>query len=213
MSTQTSNNGKRVETSKSVITLDEIKVGENQKPGTLTAQIRQVHTTKSFYPSKKVDSNLQDSLFGAKDFGFAEQEFNSEENRMAWIPVPMDATKQTVEALLGNASKAGATIYKVLSNEPIIDENQKYAISNGQQTKDGYADKQVVRYPTNEKTTADGTANQLVLDAMGNPQYRRTFFSMTPKEDIDNRGTSEVFLSIAIKAELEGASSLAGQAV
>jgi hypothetical protein len=128
------NGATRTEVVKSPITLDKIYTGENQKPGTLTAQLRQSITTKSYYPSKKIDSDMQDNLFSGKDFGFAEQEFISTENRVAWIPVPLSATEDQVKTMLAAAMAGGACIYKVLSSEPILDNNQEYAITAGLRT-------------------------------------------------------------------------------
>lgn len=199
--------------SKSPITLDKISKGEFQKEDTLTAQIRQVVTTHSFYPSKKVDSNMQDTIFSAEEFGFGEQEYISEEVRMAWILVPTDATEQKVKDLLAVASKNGGCIYKVLSNKPIIDDNQQYSINVGQKTLDSFADTQVSRYPENEKTIADGTANKLILDKAGNPQYRRTFYSRVPKEDMDVRNPADVYMSLEIQAELQGANVFTSQSI
>lgn len=210
MSTVTTN-GVRVEISKSAIVLDEIKKGENQKAGTLTAQLRQKITTKSTYPSKKVDNNLQDSLFSIEAFGFEGKDFTSEENRVAWIPVPEVATKDQVQAMLDKANANGACIYKVLSNAPILTDDQKYAIQAQLRTMDDFANAQVVRYPENTQVNGVDVSNQLVLDKAGNVQYRRTFFSATSKEDIDQRDANNIFMSMEIAAELEGASVLAGQ--
>lgn len=207
------NNGVRKEITKSLISLDELKISDNQKAGTITAQIRQTITTKSSYPSKKVDSNLQDSLVGAEAFGFESKDYTSTEQRVAWVPVPVDYTVSQTNALLATANNNGACIYKVLSAAPILDDNQKYSVAIGQRSLDQYADAQAVRYPVNSDTQADGTANKLVLDVNGNVQYRRTFFSGTPKEDVDIRETETAFQSAAIKAELSGASVLAGQTI
>lgn len=208
------NNGPRVEISKSPVTLDKVYVGENQKPGTLTAQLRQQVVTNSYYPSKKVDSNMQDSLFGAKEFGFEEQKFVSTENRVAWIPVPSTKTEAEVKTMLDAAAKNGACIYRVLSNEPILDDNQQYAIKAGLRSLDQFADTQAIRYPEGViDELGNDISGQLVLDKAGNVQYRRTFFSMAPKEDVDERNADNVFLSTNIKAELQGAGALLGQTV
>ena len=207
MSTQNSNSV-RQEVSKAAITLDKIYSADYQKEGTLTAQIRQVVTTKSFYPSKKVASDLQANIFGLGDFGFEEQEYSSTETRVAWIPVPTNAKKDEVEAKLKAATEKGACIYKVLSNHPILDENQKYAISQGLTTLHTFANSQVVRYPENHEK-----AGQIILDNHGKVQYRRTFFWNTPMEDQDARSldSADAYLSPEIAAELEGASVMVGQ--
>lgn len=209
METTVSNQQVRQEVSKTKITLDKLSKSDTQKPGTMTAQIRQTVTTTSYYPSKKTTSDMQSGLFGNKEFGFDEQVFTSEEVRVAWILVPENIKEEEVKARLEKANEAGSTIYKVLSNEPILDDNQKYAISAGLRTLDQYADAQVVRYPANHPTSP----NALILDANGNPQYRRTFFWNAPIKDVDARDANKVYASPAIKAELQGASVMQGQTI
>lgn len=208
-----SNNQVRHEVSRGPITLDKISVSEYQKAGTKTAQIRQVVTTHSFYPSKKTDSSLQANIFDNKEFGFEEKTYTSTETRIAWIPVPENATEADVAAKLAAAHRAGACIYRVLNNAPILDENQTYAVNQGLRTIDHFANAQVVRFPENPETIANGTANKLTLDKQGRVQYRRTFFWKAPKEDQDLRGSITPYLSAEIKAELAGASVMQGQTI
>lgn len=202
----------RQEVSKEAITVDNIKAGQYQKPGTLSAQLRQRVSTKSFYPSKKIESSLQSNVFGLEDFGFSEQEFISNEIRMAWIPVPEKAKLEEVVAKLAAASKNGATIYRALSNRPILDENQVYAVGNPDvnATLDTFADAQVVRYPAEHEK-----AGQIILDNNGKVQYRRTFFWATPKADVDARtvDAADCYVSPNIAAELEGAAVMQGQTI
>jgi len=197
----------RHELSKSVITLTRMYVAEFQKEGSITAELRQEVTTKSFYPSKRIDSNLQDNMFGTEEFGYDEQEFTSVETRMAWIIIPIGTPEAEVAKRIAAANANGASIYRVLSNEPILDDNQKYSIVQGLRTKDQFANSQVVRYPENHATKP----NELILDKAGNPQYRRTFFWKTAKADMDLRDASKVYMSPEIAAELEGASAVQGQ--
>lgn len=200
--------GVRHEVSKSEITLDKLYKSNYQKEGTLSAQIRQIVTRKSFYPSKKTSSSMQANIFDNKDFGFEEQQFESNETRVAWIPVPENITEAEVKAKLATAHKNGATIYRVLSNQPILDENQKYAIAQGLSTLDTFADAQVVRYPKGNENEG-----KIWTDPHGKVQYRRTFFWLTPMDDQDARGTGEAYMSPAIKAELAGASVMQGQTI
>ena len=213
VSNTTTNGGVRKEVYKSDITLDKISKSEWQKADTLTAQIRQVITTKSFYPSAKVTSNHQANIFDTADFGFTDQEFENKETRVAFISVPEKTTAEEVIARLNKAYANGATIYRVLSSRPILDDNQEYAIREGLSTLDVFANSQVVRYPENERTIADGTAGKIWKDEKGNVQYRKTYLWLTAKEDVDLRGTTEAYLSPEIKAELEGASVLNGQTI
>jgi hypothetical protein len=208
-------NGIRKEVVKGQIVFDEAKgfyvSNEFQKAGSLTAQLRQTITTKAFYPSKQVDSDLQQNIFNAADFGYAENEYESVENRVAWLLVPSNYTVEGFKAKLAEAIAQGATIYKVLSNSPILDKNQLYAISQGQRTIDQYANQQVVRVPENKETIADGTAGTIVLDNAGNVQYRKTYFWGTPKADMDIRDINKVYVSPELQAELAGASVMEGQ--
>lgn len=208
----TSANGVRKEVSKSALKLRRIYTAEFQKEGTVTAEIEQTITTKSFYPSKKIDSNLQNSLSSAEEFGFSEQMFPSEETRIAWVLEPRNATEASVNAKLAKANEQGASIYKVLSNQPILDDNQKYAVAQGLKSLDDFANSQIVRYSEGTKD-AVGTdvGGQLILDKAGNPQYKRTFFWSTPKADVDMRDTSKVYISPEIAAEVEGAAVMQGQ--
>lgn len=185
------------------ITLDKLEAGEYQKAGTLTAQIRQVVTTISQYPSKQVDSNLQHGLFASSEFGFSTQDFSNTETRVAWILVPLDTTEDQIKAKLVEANKTGATIYKMLSNRPILDKNQKnaVAIGLGGVTLDVFANRQIVRFPTGVNHPKEG---QICLDTNGKVQYRRTFFWNTPLDDQDIRSTdlADVYLSPEIQLEL-----------
>lgn len=200
-------NGIRHEQTRGELTLDRIYKSDFQKPGTMTAQIRQVVTTNSFYPSKKTSSDLQSNIFGNKDFGFDEQKFTSTETRIAWILVPANIAEDVVKAKLAEAHKAGACLYRVLSNSPILDENQKYGVAQKLTTMDNFANSQAVRFPEGHES-----AGKLTLDKEGKVQYRRTFFWNEKKEDMDARG-NEVYLSPELKAELEGASALQNQKV
>lgn len=179
---------------------------EYQKEGTLTLELRQGINSTSVYPSARVGSNLSDSLFGSEEFGFAAQEFTSTEQRVAWIEVP--ATLTFEEAMARIASAPNACLYKYLSNRPILDENQLYAISAGLTTKtmDDYANQQVVRYSADH-----AQAGQIILDRHGKPQYRRVLFSGKGSEDIDDRNAdmANTYTTPEITAELAGVQGVA----
>lgn len=152
MSQVINNAGVRHETTRTKVELSRIYAAEYQKPGTLTAELKQEVITTSFYPSKKVESSMQNGLFSTAEFGFDEQVFTNTESRYAWVPVPEGATEEQVRAMLEKANANGAVIYKVLDNEPILDENQLYSISIGQKTLGDFANRQVVRYPDTHDT-------------------------------------------------------------
>lgn len=207
--------GIRTETKKDPIALSRIFSGDFEKKDksgkeiTKTAELRQVITTKSFYPSKKVESNLQNGLFSIDKFDIEEQVFDSVEQRVTWIPVPVNATEELVKKALETDIANGATLYKVLSNKPILDENQEQAIKLGFRTYDDFANSQAVRFPETHETTP----NELILDKNGNVQYRRVFYWKTPHEDVDLRDTSKVYVTTEMEVELHGASVLEGQKI
>lgn len=222
MSSVTEATGVRREISRGAIMLDKIFEGEFQKKGTLSAQIRQEIVTKSFYPSKKVSNEARGNIFTTEDFGFDSTEFESKETRMDWLPVPENATVEQVQKLLDAAYAGGATIYRVLSNQPIITSDQAYSIEQGQKTLNDYANAQVVRYPEGAKVKdANGVeqdvSNQLIVDKDSNVKYRKTFFwkdlvngEIHADSDL-SKGTTTCYKTPEIKAELEGASVIAGQ--
>lgn len=187
----------RKEISKDSLSVSRVYKSDYQKEKTHTAELRQTVTTKSYYPSKSVSNNMQDNIFGQSDFGFQEQEYVNNEKRVAWIDVPEGMTPEAVAEKLKDFEDA--TLYRVLSNNPILTDNQVYAINAGLTTKDNFAESQVVRYP-------EGTENagKLALDSNGKPQYRAIFFSNSAKDDMDLRteGPDDFYASASIKAEL-----------
>ena len=62
-------NASNVSTKKGKITFSRLYTNNYQKQGSQTLEIKQVIKTVSSYPSKKYNSNLQDSLFSESDFG------------------------------------------------------------------------------------------------------------------------------------------------
>lgn len=200
-------NGVRKETSATPVTVDSLYVGEYQKEGTKTAQLRQKYTTVSHYPTKQVSNNLQDNPFSLKDFGFEETAYESVENRVAWIDIPASITNaDDVVSAIGT----DATLYKVLSNRPILSDNQAYAIAQGIRTMDEFANSQIVRYPDNHPD-----AGSIIPDPNGKPQYRSVFYSNTLKADVDSRNENaeDFYVSAEIKAEISGASSVVNQSI
>lgn len=200
MEANTSNTENRVRkvTSKGTLEISRVHATAYQKEGTLTAEIKQTVTTKSYYPSKSVSNNMQDNPFSTSDFGFAEQEYSSEEKRVAWVDVPVGSTVESVAAKL--ATLPNATIRKVLANRPIITDSQNYAIGAGLTSMDAIADKQAVRYPENHPQ-----AGQLILHN-GKPQYKATYFKNEAVEDQDLRTAdpADFYQTPAMRVELAG---------
>lgn len=212
MAQVTERNGVHVETSKSNITVDNVKSTEFSKPGFMQAQLRQVITTKSNYPSARVGNSLNDSLFAVNEFaGIELKEFTSNETRIAWMDVPTGTTVEDVVARLAKAPKAN--LYKILSNSPILTEEQKSSIERGQRTMDFFAGRQAVRYPDGVEKDGVDVSGQLIPDQNGNIQYKVNAFSSVGADDIDNRTTNieEHYFSPELLAEFKGAGVIEGQ--
>lgn len=196
-------NAVRIETTRSKVTVNmkngqpRIFIGKNQKNGSKTVELRQEITTTSYYKSVKYSNNEQDSLFSDAEYGGAsEKSYTNTEVRIDWINVPVDKTNDEILALV--ASLSNACIRRVLSNAPILTDDQKSAIASPklEYTLDDAAESQVIRNPQ----TAE-----LALDQNGKVQYRKCFFAKTFKQDIDLRGNGEEYMTEAMRVELEGA--------
>ena len=201
MNTQVPTQDQRVrkEVSKGALEVSRVYAADYQKEGTLTAEIKQTITTKSYYPSKSVSNNLQDNPFNTSEFGFSENEYTAQETRVVWVDVPVGSTVESVAAKL--ASLPDANLYKMLANKPILSDNQLYAIGAGLTTKDIIADKQVVRYPTGHPQ-----AGQIILDPQGKVQYKATYFKTTAMADQDLRtaDVNDYYATPNMNVELAG---------
>lgn len=209
-SIQTEDNGIRKQVNYTDVTVDKVYTADYQKEGTKTAQLRQEVVTKTSYPSKKVENNKSDNVFSSEDFSFDSSDYTNTEKRVAWILVPPSVS---VDDVLSRIPKE-ATLWRELSNQPILTEDQAYAIENPdlELSLDDIANRQVVRYPDNHEQ-----AGKIVLDPNGKPQYRAVFFSKEEKEDVDNRteNANEFYASEEIKKEMEtsGFSVVQGQSL
>lgn len=181
------------------ISVSRVYASEYQKEGALTAELKQTIETQSFYPSKSVSNSLNANIFSTQDFGFEEKQFDSSETRVAWIDVPMGSTPETVMAKL--QSIPDATLYKILSNRPILSDSDVYAVNSSelQVTNDSIANRQAIRYGANHPD-----AGKLVLDVNGKIQYRRVCFSLTKMEDQDKRTAdpADFYASPELQSEL-----------
>lgn len=184
--------GSNIERVDSKITIDSITphIGGNGKK--MVAQIRSVVT--STYPEAGVGNSLNDSIFGEDDFGFGQGK-SYPEKRVAWIDVPAGTTVEALQAKF-NANPQ-ARIYKILSLQPVLTDEQKRAMQNGLSQyadADGVAHncdmeyyKQKQRIPTPETASIDDPAQHEPLLYRGYPQYRVTAFSKDGKQDVDMR--------------------------
>lgn len=203
---------------KKVITKGKIEVtrvyaSDFQKEGSETAELKQTEKTVTSYPSKTVTSSLQDNVFGTEEFGYEDKPYESNRINVAWINVPVGTTIEQVVARI--ASKPKASLYRIVSNSPILSDNQEYAINANIATMDQFADRQVVRHGTDDEGGA-WAKGDLVLDNLGRPLYKAVFFSLTEKEDINRCSTDvgDFYVSETIEAEMSSVATVVkGQAV
>ena len=183
------------------ITIDSVQASRYQKAGTLTCQLRQVVNTSVTYPSTQLSDGVSDNLFGTSEFTDVEagQTYENSETRIAWINVPSGTTVQAVQKKLDDLYAAGKEpcIMKVVSNFPILTDNQKIAIDRNLKSMDDFADSQAVRYGSNH-----ANAGALILDDNGNPMYKRNFFQADMVEDENRCSVDNVYLSTNIASEL-----------
>lgn len=196
-------NAIRKDVSVSPIKVSRIYKGDFQKPGTLTAELKQTVTTLSHYPAQVVVDSLQDNIFDTSAFGFEEKSFKNEETRVAWIDVPEGKTMEDVQEQL--KAFEGACLYKILSNRPIISDRQQHAIDSPdiEASLDTFANSQAARYGADHEE-----AGSLVMDKSGKIQYRGVYFSSSPKEDLDLRTVdiADFYASPELTAELTDSS-------
>lgn len=199
-------NAIREDRHESAVTCELIKATEFQKEGSVTAQLRQKHTTVSWYPSKQATNSKSDSLFSNDEYGYGEQSFESVENRVAFMNVPVGTTMEIINSRLDATPKA--RIYRELSNHPILTTSQAYAISEGLKTKNEFANSQVARYGENHPK-----AGELVTKD-GKPMYRVTFFSTEAKADVDSRTSdpNDYYSTPEIEMELTGEINVGNEA-
>lgn len=200
METTTANPNIRKEVSVSELVVNRVYKSDFQKEGTLTAELKQVVKTTSFYPTKSVANSLNENVFAMEDFGFKEKDYDNNETRVAWIDVPEGSTIESVKEKL--TKFPDACLYRILSNRPSIADTEQYAIENPdlEVTIDTFANRQVVRLPE-----SDENAGNLAL-YNGKPQYRRIAFSKSKKADVDLRTSdpADFYASAEVKAEMEG---------
>ena len=151
----------------------------------MQAQIRMVVQTT--YPEAQVGNSRNESIFNAKDFGFGDGE-TYDENRVAWIDVPIGSTVEGVQAKMDGFPEA--RIYRILSLTPTLTNEQVRAMENGFSK---YVDEDGVEKPIdmnfymNKQRIPSPAEDVDFADFKGLPQYRTTFFSSDGKEDIDTR--------------------------
>jgi hypothetical protein len=187
----------RKEVNSTPIAVSRVYRASYQKDNTMTAELKQTVTTKSFYPTKSVSNELKDNPFSNAQLGISEGEpYVQNETRVTWIEVPLDSTVESVQGKL--ATLPNANIYKILANKPILSSSQKAGIDAGLTSTDIIADSQAVRYSKDHPQ-----AGKLVLHN-GKPQFRVTYFKLEGSPDVDMR-TAEIadcYVTPTMQAEL-----------
>jgi hypothetical protein len=187
----------RKEVNVSPIMVSRVYKASYQKDNTMTAELKQTITTKSYYPTKSVSNELKDNPFSNAQLGIGEGEpYVQNETRVTWIDVPADSTVESVQAKI--ATLPSANIYKILANKPILSSSQQAGIDAGLTSTDIIADGQAVRYSKDHPQ-----AGKLVLHN-GKPQFRVTYFKSEGSPDVDMRtaDTADYYATAAMKAEL-----------
>lgn len=145
------------------------------------AQIRmQVITT---YPEAKAGNSLNDSIFDSKEFGFGDGQ-NFTENRVGWIDVPKGTSIEEVQATLEKYPKA--RIYRVMSLEPILTDEQRSAMATGISEDAEGNTIDMAYYEKTQMVKISAESGEVIL-YKNLPQYRVTAFSINGKADIDLR--------------------------
>lgn len=145
------------------------------------AQVRmQVITT---YPEAKAGNSLNDSIFDSKDFGFGDgQTFT--ENRVGWVDVPKGTSIEEVRTML--AKYPDARIYRVMSLDPILTDEQRNAMANGI-SEDAEGNTINMAYYEKAQMVRPNSESDEVILYKNLPQYRVTAFSVNGKKDVDLR--------------------------
>lgn len=165
------------------------KVSEHKyKDDVMSAQLRQVHSTKTTYPGKNVGNDKQDSLFEAEAFGGESKVYETTQNRVTWIDVPLGSTVESVQAKVDSLGD-NARIYQIVSTDVMdcLTSGHLYQITQGTMT---LADQQ-------ESKALRNSDGELVRDESGNILYRALYFSTKGQADLNHNLDSE---SIEVEA-------------
>ena len=198
---------------------EEIKTSQYTKAGTVQATLRQRVETVSYYPTTSLSNNMSDNLFSVADFtGIQSDPRTTVENRVTWMTVPEGTTADQILARLQNYPEA--TIYRVLSNHPILTDKQTSALKAGLGSMETYAKAQLVKYgfqpdgnPIFDEATGEVKSGKPILDFRTQKlQYKVNHFSLTAKDDINlkNDVPGDMFISQDVM-ENHGAALVGGQ--
>lgn len=180
--------------SKARVYVSRVYTSHYQKPGTLTAELKQEVNVISLYPDKIIRDDLHGNIYEISEFEQSQKKFDNRRTDVTWIDVPDTETLESVRERLNQYPQA--TLYRILSSYPIISKgSQMYIdklVSEGEealalQFKDRLANSQVLRYgsDSDDETVKKG---ELILDNYGKPQFKACFLDETgTKKDLDYR--------------------------
>lgn len=154
--------------------------------GKKTALIQQKLTViREVVSGGKVNNSLQAQVFSAEELGLKKEIREYTETRNYLLQVPINFTAEQIEQKLTNFR-----LNRILSNNPILTDEEAYMITSGTGTKTilDYAKSQVVR---NSQT------GSIVLDNNNKFQFRRITLGTLETEDQDLRTTDNVGYSNA----------------
>lgn len=164
-------------------------VERNQFSGKLQARISSIETIISVYGIKNGASSLDSQIFSTKDFGEGETHKN-ESKRVFFLSVP--ETMDTIEKVQEHLKKfPNLHLFRILSNKPILSDEDLASIKNGKLTLDTKANNQVVR---------DNGGK--IVPFEDKPQYKRICLSTEFKEDEDLRNSGDAYTSPEIWEEM-----------
>lgn len=164
-------------------------VERNQFSGKLQARISSVETIISVYGIKNGASSLDSQIFSTKDFGEGETHKN-ESKRVFFLSVP--ETMDTIEKVQEHLKKfPNLHLFRILSNKPILSDEDLASIKNGKLTLDTKANNQVVR---------DNGGK--IVPFGDKPQYKRICLSTEFREDEDLRDSGDAYTSPEIWEEM-----------
>lgn len=159
----------------------------------MSAQLRQMTTTISEYPSKG-GSDKQSSLLTGSG-----ESFKKESLRVCFVPVDLGSTKESVSELI--ASLPDATIYQIVSTDiqDVLTDGHRYQIEEGGLLLEDLEEK----YSIPVKNKAGDLTSERVSDDEGNTIYRAVYFSADGQEDINHLVSISEAVSENIESEGE----------
>lgn len=209
-------------TVKSTVTVSRVYKAHYQKSGTITAELKQTVEEISLYPDKTIRDSLHGNIYELDEYQQDKKQFKNIRTDVTWIDVPERESVESVSNRLTQYPKA--TLYRILSNHPILSDNTREYYQNllntdqealALQIYNRIANSQILRYNSNSDND-DYFKGDLILDKHGKPQYKACFFDETGnKEDLDYRTEepNDFYATIEVEMSLNNITFGKGQSV